>query len=225
MGKMTTCLDSKLKRDMNVIFIMKIMMKLPDGQRTVVVLAKDLPSNPVPQPHRAFAQAVPVSHLHRLFSSSRPLDVQMCHSGRIYNCVRCQHQVIICSHCDHGNIYCSDDCARQSRHEKQKEAAERYQSSLKGRQQHARRQHHYRQRQQYSHQGQNKKVTHQGSPEISACDSITTGLKTEISPPVTSLYSKKEGFVCHFCGGQWGEYLRWDFLHQRSHSWSSHSVF
>jgi len=62
MGKMNTCLDSELKRDMKVIFVMRNMVKLPDGQRMIVVLVIDLPSTPVPQPHRALAQAVPVSH-------------------------------------------------------------------------------------------------------------------------------------------------------------------
>ena len=51
-------------------------MKLPDGQRTIVALVKDLASSPVPQPHRAFAQAVSVSHLYRFISSSRPLEFQ-----------------------------------------------------------------------------------------------------------------------------------------------------
>ncbi len=151
----------------------------------------------------------------------------MCYSvsGRLYNCVRCQHQVIICRRCDRGNIYCSGECAQQSRHEKQQEAAERYQSSQKGRQQHAQRQRQYRQRQQQSHQRQKEKVTHQGSPEQTACDSITTGLKTEISHPMPPLFSKNSGLTCHFCGVQCGEYLRWDFLHRRNHSWSPHSVF
>ena len=38
LGEMNTCLDSELKRDTRVIFIMRIMMKLPDGQRMIVVL-------------------------------------------------------------------------------------------------------------------------------------------------------------------------------------------
>ncbi|MCU7940734.1 MAG: hypothetical protein KZQ64_00825 [gamma proteobacterium symbiont of Bathyaustriella thionipta] len=68
----------------------------------------------------------------------------MCDSARLYNCERCHKQVIICSHCDHGNIYCNDGCAWYSRQEKQREAAHRYQSSHKGRQSHARRQQRYR---------------------------------------------------------------------------------
>ena len=148
----------------------------------------------------------------------------MCHSGRLYNCVRCQQQVIICRRCDRGNIYCSGGCAQQSRHKKQQEAAERYQSSHKGRQQHAQRQRQYRQRQQQSHPGQQEKVTHQGSPELAACDSITTGLKTEIPRSTSPYVSKKAGFVCHFCGIPCSDYLRWDFLHRQSHSRSPHSV-
>lgn len=224
-GKMNTCLDSELKRDTRVIFIMVIMMKLPNGQRTIVVLVIDLPSTPVPQPHRAFAQAVPVSHLYRLFSSSLPLEMQMCDSARLYNCARCQRQVIICNHCDRGNIYCSGGCSEQSRHKKQQEAAQRYQSSHKGRQRHAQRQCQYRQRLQQSRQWRKEKVTHQGSPEKTLCDSITTGLKTEIPRSVSPFIPKKEGMICHFCGVQCDGYLRWDFLQRRSHSWSPHSVF
>ena len=201
MGKMNTCLDSELKRDMKVIFVMRNMMKLPDGQRMIVVLVIDLPSTPVPQSHRALAQAVPVSHQYRLFSSSQALEDQMCDSARLYNCVHCQKQVIICRHCDRGNIYCPDGCSEKSRNKKQREAAERYQSSRKGRQSHAQRQQHYRQR-------QKEKVTHHGSPEQTACDSITTGLKTEISELVVPLFLKRSVSICHFCGVQCGEYLR-----------------
>ena len=149
----------------------------------------------------------------------------MCDSARLYHCVRCQRQVIICSHCDRGNIYCSGGCSEQSRHKKQQKAAQRYQSSHKGRQRHAQRQRQYRQRQQQSRQWRKEKVTHQGSPQLAAYDSITTGLKTERIRPITSSFSKKTKWVCHFCGAQCGEYLRWDFLHRRSHSWSPHSVF
>ena len=149
----------------------------------------------------------------------------MCDSARLYNCVRCQRQVIICSHCDRGNIYCARGCSEQSRREKQREAAERYQSSHQGRQLHAQRQHQYRQRQQQSRQRQKEKVTHQGSPAQTSCDSITTGLKTERPRPVIALFSKKEGLSCHFCGRQCGDYLRGSFLHRQRHSLSSHSVF
>jgi hypothetical protein len=31
--------------------------------------------------------------------------------------------------------------------------------------------------------------------------------------------------VCHFCGCQCGEYLRWSFLHRRHHSLQAHSAF
>ena len=87
----------------------------------------------------------------------------MCRSARLYNCARCHHQVIICSHCDRGNIYCSGHCSTQSRLEKQQEANCRYQSTAKGRHGHATRQQHYRQR-------QKQKVTYQGSVDLAAYD-------------------------------------------------------
>jgi len=142
-------------------------------------------------------------------------------SGRIYNCARCHQQVIICSHCDRSNIYCADGCAEQSRQEKQREAAKRYQNTSNGRHLHAQRQQRYRHRQKKEAQ----KVTHQGSTDLVIYDSITTGQKTETPKKNAPDCSKKEGIVCHFCGCQCGEHLRWAFLHRQSPVISPHSVF
>ena len=87
----------------------------------------------------------------------------MCRSARLYNCARCHHQVIICSHCDRGQSYCSGTCSIQSRREKQQEANGRYQSTVKGRHFHATRQQQYRQR-------QKQKVTYQGSVNLASYD-------------------------------------------------------
>ncbi len=149
----------------------------------------------------------------------------MCDSARLYNCARCQKQVIICCYCDRGNIYCSGGCSEQSRHNKQQEAARRYQSSPKGRQRHAQRQRQYRQRQQQYRQCPKEKVTHQGSPELAAYDSITTGLKTENIQSTSPLFSRRTQWFCHFCGAQCGDHLRWSFLHRQYHSLPAHSVF
>lgn len=175
-----------------------------------MVLVIDLPSTPVPQPHRAVAQAVPVSHLYRLFSSSLTLEAQMCDSARLYHCARCQRQVIICRYCDRGNIYCAAGCALQSREEKQREAAQRYQFSLNGRRSHALRQQHYRQR-------QREKVTHQGSPNLTAYDLLITEPETVTSRRKFPFLKKSGDIFCHFCGFRCGEYLRISFLHQQSH--------
>ena len=133
----------------------------------------------------------------------------MCHSARFYNCARCQQQIKICSHCDRGNIYCPEGCSEQSRYEKQKEAALRYQSSPKGRLLHAKRQQQYRQR-------QREKVTHQGSPALIVYDLLITEQKVIINRPKISFLTKIKGMVCHFCGRQCSELLRWSFLHRQN---------
>jgi len=145
----------------------------------------------------------------------------MCRSARLYQCVRCLRQVIICSHCDRGNIYCADGCAEQSRQEKQREAAERYQDTLNGRHWHAQRQQRYRQRQ----KKEEEKVTHQGSTDRATYDSITTGQKAETTRQNNPDFSKKAGLTCHFCGCQCSEHLRWSFLHRQNRMVLPNSVF
>jgi len=76
-------------------------------------------------------------------------------TGRIFTCVRCFKQVIICSRCDRGQRYCSPDCSETARNHSQRAASHRYQQSREGRIKHALRMRLYRLRQQI--------VTHQGS--------------------------------------------------------------
>lgn len=134
----------------------------------------------------------------------------MCCSARIYNCVRCHCQVIICRHCDRGNIYCSGRCSIQSRLEKQQEAKARYQSSAKGMQSHASRQQHYRQR-------QKQKVTYQGSTKLSPYDLLLDEPEREKTVKKTMInlhLTDKSTHYCHFCGCRCTQQLRWVFLHQ-----------
>ena len=60
-------------------------------------------------------------------------------SGRTFLCVRCHERVLICSHCDRGQIYCVGGCARIARRIAQREAGRRYQRSRDGRFSHAER--------------------------------------------------------------------------------------
>ena len=85
--------------------------------------------------------------------------------ARFFLCVRCRVQVLICSCCDRGQIYCAGGCAQIARREGLREAGQRYQASRRGRVAHALRAHRYRVRQ--------KNVTHQGSPEP-ACNGLLT---------------------------------------------------
>src|SRR5437879_4355865 len=69
------------------------------------------------------------------------------YSARLFNCVHCHAQVLICSICDHGNIYCGTVCSELARTTLLKETRQRYQSSRKGRLRHAAQQQRYRIRQ------------------------------------------------------------------------------
>ena len=85
-------------------------------------------------------------------------------SARLFVCVRCRAQVLICSCCDRGQIYCAGSCAREARYQAQRAAGRRYQASRRGRVCHAARASRYRARQ--------KNVTHQGSPPSRRDDDV-----------------------------------------------------
>ncbi|MCU7951460.1 MAG: hypothetical protein KZQ74_06235 [gamma proteobacterium symbiont of Bathyaustriella thionipta] len=68
-------------------------------------------------------------------------------------------------------------------------------------------------------------MTHQGSSGLVAYDLITTGQKTETTRQQKPAFSNKSGRICHFCGCQCGEHLRWSFLHRQNRPWFPHSVF
>ena len=104
------------------------------------------------------------------------LEVRMERDARLFLCARCREQVLLCSHCDRGQRYCSAACSRQARESAQREAAQRYQRSRRGRMAHAARARRWRSR----HRSDAKKVTHQGSRScpadapLVACMDITT---------------------------------------------------
>lgn len=77
-------------------------------------------------------------------------------SSRLFSCVRCYGQTVICSECDRGQIYCSSACAGLARRKSCQAAEKRYQNTLRGKLKHALRQRGYRER-------LRKKVTDQGS--------------------------------------------------------------
>ena len=68
-------------------------------------------------------------------------------SARRYHCARCQVPVLICSHCDRGQIYCFNGCRELAQKERGKRKAKRYQSTPQGQRNNARRQSNYRKRQ------------------------------------------------------------------------------
>ncbi len=65
-------------------------------------------------------------------------------SCRIFLCVCCRRQVLVCRRCDRGQIYCTGTCAQKARREKQRNARRRYQATPRGRAMHAERNRRYR---------------------------------------------------------------------------------
>ncbi len=128
-------------------------------------------------------------------------------TGRFYLCQRCRTQVIICSRCDRGQIYCSDDCSKAARCEALRASGRRYQQSSKGRFKHAARARRYRQRR--------NKVTHQGSTapaqdDLLAANSVPDPDQYEFKP----LSASKSDVHCHFCGAICSAFVRRNFLHR-----------
>ena len=132
---------------------------------------------------------------------------------RMYNCVRCACQVVICSHCDRGQIYCARGCARAARKASLNQSGQRYQASRQGQLNHAARQARYRDRQQ-------QKVTHQGSTPGSHHDSLMQQLKMLLKE-ITYNTIRPEATItanltCHFCHQSCLPFVRWVFLSQFS---------
>ena len=129
-------------------------------------------------------------------------------TARLYSCTRCHSQVVICRHCDRGNIYC-EACAPLAHDESKRRAAKRYQSSTRGRTLHAARQRRYRE------SFSRKKVTHKGSiaGQIRALLRHKSEMKKlRVIPPLTKRNSK---IRCHVCTKLCSDFLRLDFLRRR----------
>lgn len=124
-------------------------------------------------------------------------------SSRLYQCLRCHAQVIICSHCDHGQRYCANGCSKKARMASQKRASKKYQTSRTGRFNNAERQQRFRNR-------QKQKVTHHGSLKTSPHDVLTQQLKTSKRAPIFPKQTKETH--CHHCGEICSPFLRHGFL-------------
>jgi hypothetical protein len=129
-------------------------------------------------------------------------------SGRFFLCGRCRVQVLLCSHCDRGQIYCGDGCSQVARRRSVQEAGRRYQRSRRGRFVHAERSRRYRLRR--------KNVTHQGSPApepegLLPSPSVGTANRPVFiatPPPITA-------WRCHRCGRRCAEFVRLGFRRRR----------
>ena len=135
---------------------------------------------------------------------------------RWFLCVRCRAPVLVCSHCDRGQIYCSGGCAQAARHDAQQAAGQRYQKSFRGRLKHAARTARHRARQ--------KIVTHQGSPLQPRDDVVASDAAAAANQPAAA---SSRGSVmrfqvpdrgsgrCHWCGCCCSPRVRIGFLRRR----------
>ena len=118
----------------------------------------------------------------------------------MFLCGRCRCQVIICSSCDRGQIYCSGTCAQEARRDAQREARRRYQKTPRGRALHADRNRRYRARR--------RRVTDHGLPQ-----KHKTGLfrrlevDAALSEPSPSEKPSRQQH-CHHCGRMASQFLR-----------------
>jgi hypothetical protein len=129
-------------------------------------------------------------------------------SARLFNCARCQSQVVICSQCDRGNRYCGRACARVARRQSMRAAGERYQKGRRGRFAHADRQRRYRQR-------RKQKVTHQGSPAVVPDETLPTESRASTRRIESCATDADDGIRCHFCARICSHFVRQQFLRRR----------
>lgn len=122
---------------------------------------------------------------------AHPRQIAEVHMGnkpaRRFLCARCRAPVLVCSHCDRGQIYCATGCAAAARLQSQQEAARRYQGSLRGRFRHAARTRRWRERQALlagppagPEPATPQSVTHQGCPTL-ASDAVLLAVPTPVS--------------------------------------------
>ena len=124
---------------------------------------------------------------------------------RFFLCVGCCKQVLICSYCDHGQRYCSNECSKSARTRSLRAANTRYQQSLRGRIRHAERTRRYRLKK--------NKVTYQGSLPACSNDLLTEKPEPESQlEGVPSQPSHESTHQCHFCGVICSEFVRYNFL-------------
>jgi hypothetical protein len=129
-------------------------------------------------------------------------------SARLFLCLGCRSQVVICRCCDRGQIYCGGDCSRRARRQSLRAAARRYQATLPGRQTHAARMGRYRARQEI--------VTHHGSPRPPADGLLPTGARATTSDKVSPAERPRRSTAhCHWCGRPCLPQLRQGFLRRR----------
>jgi hypothetical protein len=126
-------------------------------------------------------------------------------TSRLYLCLFCHQQVIICRKCDRGNIYCGPTCATLARIKSLQLAGARYQATVNGKRHHAARQARYL-------MNHSTKMTHQTSPVAPSHASIQLA---ENKSEKSENEQRNTALICHFCKKPASVWFRNDFLRRR----------
>ena len=153
--------------------------------------------------------------------------------ARLFLCARCRAQVLLCSHCDRGQRYCSRECSGPARRASLRQAAQRYQRSRSGRMAHAARSLRWR----AQHPSDPRRtaggavpdgvpaniVTHQGSPNPVADAPLAVCPSDDAEPKLTEGLSDPGIGHCRRCAAALQPWLRQGFL-RRAPSAGRHLV-
>lgn len=121
-------------------------------------------------------------------------------SARLFFCAHCHISILICSYCDHGQIYCGKICSSQARKISVREAKKRYQQTFSGRVKHSIYQRRYRTK--------TKKVRDHGSQLIPS----NVLLKQVGDLKELDLVQEEQAHTCHFCKKATTSWYRRNFL-------------
>jgi hypothetical protein len=138
-------------------------------------------------------------------SDGTPARLFLCQGGRA--------QVLICSHCDRGQMYCTEGCARQARRRSQRQAGRRYQMSLRGRINHAERSRRHRVRK--------NNVTHQSSPRDRRDGLLSVDQAVAMTEQLSRNGAGRPQWHCHRCGRRCPQLVRRDFLQRCQGPWNN----
>jgi hypothetical protein len=128
-------------------------------------------------------------------------------SFRMFLCVRCRSQALVCRRCDRGQIYCTPSCAHDARRDHQREARRRHQATPRGRAMHAERNRQYRARA--------TRVTDQGpapEPETGPWRGLQGSAAPRDPSPSASPSAPRR---CHLCGRPAASFIRLSALRPR----------
>jgi len=125
---------------------------------------------------------------------------------RLYLCLHCRQQVLVCRRCDRGQVYCGYDCSQEVRRSRQRGARSRYQASERGRQLHAERSRRYRARGRSEH-----RVTDQGqnlAPKPAQQPEPARAIAPKADP--SAINTRRRLSICNHCGRPVSDFLRLD---------------